>query len=69
YIWIYVAFGIAQSVLAVVSNVTFVYAGVQASRRLFYAAIGRLAYAPLAFYDSTPIGRVLNRMSKDVDSV
>ncbi|KAI9184010.1 hypothetical protein H9P43_003063 [Blastocladiella emersonii ATCC 22665] len=64
---LYAGLGLAQAVLAVGSNVAFVFAGVQASRRMHQAALYRLAYAPLALFESTPLGRMLARLSKDVD--
>ncbi|ORZ34461.1 P-loop containing nucleoside triphosphate hydrolase protein [Catenaria anguillulae PL171] len=67
YIWIFVGLGLVQTVITIVSNVVFVYSGVQASRRMHYSALRRLMYAPLAWYDQTPLGRVLSRLSKDVD--
>ncbi|KAL4788896.1 P-loop containing nucleoside triphosphate hydrolase protein [Aspergillus venezuelensis] len=44
YIGIYVALGIAQSLLQF-----------------------NLVHAPVAFFDTTPVGRIMNRFSKDVD--
>ncbi|KAK6367899.1 ATP-binding cassette glutathione S-conjugate transporter ycf1 [Exophiala oligosperma] len=56
YIGIYFAFGIGGSALVVI----------QASRKLH----DRMAYAifrsPMSFFDTTPVGRVLNRFSSDI---
>ena len=38
-----------------------------ASRRLHVALLVTVMRSPMAFYDSTPLGRVINRFSKDVD--
>jgi ABC-type multidrug transport system fused ATPase/permease subunit len=42
------------------------YASLQASRSLFIALLDRLTRAPIRFFDVTPIGRILNRFSKDI---
>ncbi|KAJ3191570.1 Multidrug resistance-associated protein 1, partial [Dinochytrium kinnereticum] len=43
--------------------------GLKASRRLHDGAMAGLIRAPMSFFDSQPIGRILNRMSVDVEGV
>lgn len=45
------------------------YMGVQASKRLNLQAVGRVLHTPMAYLDTTPIGRILNRFTKDTDSL
>ncbi|KAG8929770.1 hypothetical protein FRC02_005083 [Tulasnella sp. 418] len=40
-----------------------------ASVQLHESAIKRVMYAPMSFFDTTPVGRILNRFSKDVDVI
>jgi ABC-type multidrug transport system fused ATPase/permease subunit len=48
----------------------FVYfAGYAASRKLHALILGGVLRAPTSFFDTTPIGRIINRFAKDVDSV
>lgn len=45
------------------------YASLQASRSLFIALLKRLTRAPARFFDITPIGRILNRFTTDVNTI
>ncbi|PCH42091.1 pleiotropic drug resistance ABC transporter [Wolfiporia cocos MD-104 SS10] len=45
------------------------YASLQASRSLFMSMLVRLAGAPSRFFDVTPIGRILNRFTSDINTV
>ncbi|KAI0950790.1 hypothetical protein AcW1_008002 [Taiwanofungus camphoratus] len=45
------------------------YASLQASRSLFISMLRRLAAAPARFFDVTPIGRILNRFTSDINTV
>ncbi|KAI8830970.1 hypothetical protein BC829DRAFT_449536 [Chytridium lagenaria] len=43
--------------------------GVRASNRLHDGAVDGLLYAKMSFFDSQPVGRMLNRMSRDVEEL
>ena len=45
------------------------YASIRASRSLFIALLQRLTRAPARFYDVTPIGRIMNRLSSDISVI
>ena len=66
-IFLYICAGGAFSVLAYIS--LGYYASLQASRALFPAMLQRLAGAPSRFFDVTPIGRILNRFTADMNTV
>ena len=42
---------------------------VNASKRLHKSLLERLMHFPMSFFDVTPIGRIVNRFSKDIDTV
>lgn len=45
------------------------YASLQASRSLFLSLLRRLTRAPARFFDVTPIGRILNRFTTDINTI
>lgn len=45
------------------------YASLQASRSLFVSMLQRLSRAPARFFDITPVGRILNRFTSDINTV
>ncbi|CAG8602800.1 21542_t:CDS:10 [Gigaspora margarita] len=66
HIGIYCAWGVAQGIFSVLGGVVFSYAGVGAAKNLHNNAIKRVLRAPTSFFDTTPLGRIINR--KDVDT-
>ena len=44
-------------------------AAFRAGRAFHAAALAAVARAPMAFFDTTPLGRVLARFAKDVDTI
>ncbi len=40
-----------------------------ASKYLFESLIQAILYAPMSFYDTTPLGRIINRFSKDIYTI
>ncbi|KAJ3095767.1 hypothetical protein HDU97_006553 [Phlyctochytrium planicorne] len=69
YLWGYLGFAIAQSLL-LFAYCAFVSVGaLKAARHLHSDALTRLMRSPIVFFDTNPHGRILNRMTTDVDSV
>ncbi|KDE07472.1 hypothetical protein MVLG_02336 [Microbotryum lychnidis-dioicae p1A1 Lamole] len=50
-------------------GVVSVVLGTEASISLHRSALNRVIRAPMSFYDTTTLGRILNRLGKDIDSV
>ncbi|XP_052866595.1 multidrug resistance-associated protein 1 isoform X2 [Anopheles cruzii] len=69
YLGVYGAFGAGQ-VLTTFLSTLFLYVGaLEASKTLHKTLLRRVVRAPLtSFFDITPIGRILNRFSKDIDT-
>ncbi|CAH1646738.1 unnamed protein product [Spodoptera littoralis] len=68
YLGVYGGLGIGQVVSVSVSSLAL-YLGTLAAARALHAALlaGVLRAPSIGFFDCTPVGRVLNRFSKDVD--
>lgn len=43
--------------------------GLIASLRLFRSALKGVLHSPVSFFDTTPMGRILSRLSKDQDTL
>eukprot|EP00731_Ephydatia_muelleri_P028692 Em0020g336a len=69
YLGTYSGLGGAQSLLIFLAAFSMAVVGIRASRVLHNTMLERLLRAPMHFYDTTPLGRILNRFSKDVYTV
>ncbi|KAH7166579.1 P-loop containing nucleoside triphosphate hydrolase protein [Dactylonectria macrodidyma] len=65
----YAAFGIGQSLGLFCMSATFALFCFWCSNKLHYAAMFKVLHAPVAFFDTTPQGRITHRFSRDVDAV
>ena len=60
----------ATSAFAVFSLIALgYYSSLIASRTLFLELLRRLTRAPLRFFDTTPVGRILNRFTTDIGTI
>ncbi|XP_054260595.1 multidrug resistance-associated protein 1-like [Macrosteles quadrilineatus] len=67
YLGVYAALGIGQVVTSVMSNMCLLLGCVAASRFLHCSMLRRVLRAPMSFFDTTPLGRIINRFSRDID--
>ncbi|KHN95796.1 ABC transporter family protein [Metarhizium album ARSEF 1941] len=67
YIGIYAALGAVQSLLMFAFSVTLSMLGTNSSKVMLRDAVQRVLRAPMSFFDTTPLGRITNRFSRDVD--
>ena len=67
YIGVYVALGVVQASLMFIFSVSLTTLGTRASRVMLQNAMTRVLRAPMSFFDTTPLGRITNRFTKDVD--
>ncbi|CAI4229206.1 unnamed protein product [Auanema sp. JU1783] len=66
---VYGALGITESLCFFTCLMVLVHAGLNASRNLHGPLLHNLLRSPMSFYDTTPLGRILNRCAKDVEVV
>ncbi|KAI8801573.1 P-loop containing nucleoside triphosphate hydrolase protein [Cladochytrium replicatum] len=69
YMAVYAVFGAGQAIMTLVFCVLVANIGNRASRSLHSQALKRILATPSGFFDTTPLGRVLNRFSRDVDTL
>ncbi|KAM9424656.1 LOW QUALITY PROTEIN: ATP-binding cassette sub-family C member 3 [Pholidichthys leucotaenia] len=63
---VYAALGIAQGVLVMISSFTLAMGNIGAARKLHHNLLTNKLHTPQSFFDTTPIGRIINRFSKDI---
>ncbi|KAJ5175109.1 uncharacterized protein N7482_000986 [Penicillium canariense] len=66
YIGIYAGLGGSVVVLMFVFSTYMTTCGTNASRTMLQRAMTRVLRAPMSFFDTTPLGRITNRFSKDI---
>lgn len=69
YITIYSIIGVSYSIFACIRVFVSFFAGIRASNRIFKKVLTTVLRAKLRFFDKTPQGRIMNRFSKDIESV
>ncbi|KAF1815867.1 hypothetical protein P152DRAFT_390622 [Eremomyces bilateralis CBS 781.70] len=69
YIGVYAGLGFSQAVVMFLFSVSLSVFGTEASKKMLARAITKVLRAPMSFFDTTPLGRITNRFSKDVDTL
>ncbi|KCV70415.1 hypothetical protein H696_02759 [Fonticula alba] len=70
YLGVYAALGVVMSLLTVASvYVSRVVTGLRAARLLHEKLLDRIFAVPMSFFDTTPLGRIVNRFSKDLNTI
>ncbi|CCX12168.1 Similar to ABC transporter C family member 12; acc. no. Q54U44 [Pyronema omphalodes CBS 100304] len=67
YIGVFAGLGVFQALFMFTFALTLTLAGTHSSRVLMHKAMKSTLRAPMSFFDTTPLGRIVNRFSKDVD--
>lgn len=68
-IWLYGLLGLATLAGVLVNRLFWLERGIAAGRDMHDSMLRSVLKAPLRFFDSTPMGRILQRFSRDVESV
>ncbi|PAV78537.1 hypothetical protein WR25_09567 [Diploscapter pachys] len=66
---IYAAIGFSEVFLLYFAMITFILGAVNASIHLHRPLLHNILRSPLAFFDVTPLGRIINRLGKDMEVV
>jgi len=69
YVIVYGGIGLAMALLTACAILFVTMMGVRASRRLNRALVKSILNAPMAFFDTTPTGRITSRFAKDMSEL
>ncbi|KAL1706525.1 P-loop containing nucleoside triphosphate hydrolase protein [Schizophyllum commune] len=69
YMLVYGMLGVAQAVFSFLLNFAVALVCLFASLRIFRAALRSVLRSSVAFFDTTPMGRIMSRLSKDQDTL
>ncbi|KAG5421468.1 YBT1 [Candida metapsilosis] len=69
YITIYGIIGFGYGLTSCIRILVTFFSGIRASNRIFKRVLMTILRARLRFFDKTPLGRIMNRFSKDIESV
>ncbi|KAI8837003.1 P-loop containing nucleoside triphosphate hydrolase protein [Chytriomyces cf. hyalinus JEL632] len=69
YALIYVGLALLSSVATFAYGYFFAFTGTRASKVMHEKALERILACPVYFFDTTPVGRIINRFSADIDAL
>eukprot|EP00980_Cylindrotheca_fusiformis_P028175 scaffold22585_cov149-Cylindrotheca_fusiformis.AAC.5 len=69
YLGIYFLLAVALGIFSFIRSYALAYFGVRATEKLHSDLLSSILRAPQSFFDTTPLGRIISRFSKDVYSV
>ncbi|KLO19493.1 multidrug resistance-associated ABC transporter [Schizopora paradoxa] len=67
YMAVYAALGVAQALFSFCASFIFSLVALYGGLRIFKAALSGVLRSPMSFFDTTPMGRIVSRLSKDQD--
>ncbi|KAI9987884.1 hypothetical protein PInf_024139 [Phytophthora infestans] len=66
YVYVYTLINLVLGVVLYVRVILLYFGCLRASKLLFGGLLTRILRAPTSFFDTTPLGRIVNRLSKDI---
>lgn len=66
YLGVYAALGLGQGIMVFCSSILLAVASVSGARILHKRLLLNILCSPMSFFDTTPLGRIVNRFSKDI---
>ncbi|ETW02811.1 hypothetical protein H310_05296 [Aphanomyces invadans] len=69
YLYIFMGLNAVVITLMFVQSLALYVTGLRGSTLMFNQLLTRVLRAPMSFFDTTPLGRIVNRMSKDVYAI
>ncbi|KAJ8688624.1 hypothetical protein QAD02_024419 [Eretmocerus hayati] len=69
YLGVYGVFGLGQGLATTLAALSLALGCLVGSRKIFELLIRNVLRSPMSFFDTTPSGRILNRLGKDIDTI
>ncbi|CAG2204025.1 ABCC1 [Mytilus edulis] len=69
FLGVYGGLGIVQGIMVLIYSLVAILRQVRASGQLHFDMLNNIMKAPMAFFDTTPVGRIVNRFSSDVATI
>ena len=66
---IYAALGVSLTITFFISGSSIGFLTYFASKAIHRKTITTVMHAPMSFFETTPLGRIMNRFSKDIDTI
>ncbi len=66
FLGVYGGLGLCQATFLLFGSIVLALGGILASCSLHDNMLRNILHSPMAFFDTTPLGRILNRFSKDI---
>lgn len=66
YLYVYIGLSLVTSLVVYFQSLLLYFCGLAASTTLFRGLLSTIMQSPMSFFDTTPMGRIINRMSKDI---
>eukprot|EP00095_Tigriopus_kingsejongensis_P005628 maker-scaffold335_size202896-snap-gene-1.27 protein:Tk05628 transcript:maker-scaffold335_size202896-snap-gene-1.27-mRNA-1 annotation:"multidrug resistance-associated protein 1 isoform x3" len=67
YLGVYGGLGFCQAVSTMVLSIVLAISTLNASKQMHKTMLTRVMRSPMSFFDTTPLGRIVNRFAKDID--
>ena len=67
YLGVYGVFGFILAFSGMILHVTLTYSTLRASKKMHKDMLKKIMQSPMSFFDTTPLGRIVNRFARDVD--
>ena len=69
FLGVYGALGFGEALFVSVMSLILAYSAMKAARNLHQGLLVNIMHLPMQFFETTPLGRIVNRFSRDVNSV
>ncbi|KAF8938669.1 hypothetical protein BGZ58_000407 [Dissophora ornata] len=69
YLGVYILLSLASMIFGAITNFYVIHGGLAASRTLHQQLLHKITRAKVRFFDTTPIGRIVNRFSSDMSTI